>query len=205
MVTAYGFFLLGGLLAMLIRTELAEPGSQFLNQDRFNESFTMHGSIMLFLFLGPFAFGLANYFVPLHVGARDMAFPRLNALSYWFYLWGGLAMVSGFLTADGAADFGWTGYPPLADQVRSPGLGEDLWLTGIALTGLSGILTAVNIIATVVGMRAPGMRMFRLPIFTWNLLVTSVLVLIAFPVLTSGAAMLFSDRLLNSHIYDAAE
>jgi cytochrome c oxidase subunit 1 len=204
MVTAYGFFLLGGLLAMLIRTELAEPGSQFLNQDRFNESFTMHGSIMLFLFLGPFAFGLANYFVPLHVGARDMAFPRLNALSYWFYLFGGLTMVSGFLTADGAADFGWTGYTPLSSIVRSPTLGGDLWLAGIALTGLSGVLTAVNIVATVVAMRAPGMRMFRLPIFTWNMLVTSVLILVAFPMLTAAAVMLFTDRQFGTHIYDPA-
>jgi cytochrome c oxidase subunit I len=165
--------------------------------------FTMHGSIMLFLFLGPFAFGLANYFVPLQIGARDMAFPRLNALSYWFYLFGGLTMVSGFLTADGGADFGWTGYTPLSDIVRTPGIGADLWIIGVALAGLSGILTAVNIVTTVVAMRAPGMRMFRMPIFTWNMLVTSVLVLIAFPILSAAVVMLFSDRHLGSHIYDA--
>ena len=112
MVTAFAFYLIGGALAMVIRAELAEPGSQVVSQGRYNEMFTMHGSIMLFLFLGPFAFGLANYFVPLQVGARDMAFPRLNALSYWFYLFGGVTMLTGFLTADGAADFGWTGYTP---------------------------------------------------------------------------------------------
>ena len=203
MATAFAFYLLGGALAVVIRSELYEPGRQVVSQGRYNEIFTMHGSIMLFLFLGPFAFGLANYFVPLHIGARDMAFPRLNALSYWFYLFGGITMVSGFLTADGGADFGWTGYTPLSDIVRSPGIGADLWIIGVALTGLSGILTAVNIVTTVVCMRAPGMRMFRMPIFTWNMLVTSVLVLIAFPVVSAAAIMLFSDRQLGSHIYDA--
>jgi cytochrome c oxidase subunit I len=204
MATAFAFYLLGGALAVVIRSELYEPGQQVVSQGRYNEMFTMHGSIMLFLFLGPFAFGLANYFVPLHIGARDMAFPRLNALSYWFYLFGGITMVSGFLTADGGADFGWTGYTPLSDIVRTPGIGADLWIMGVALTGLSGILTAVNIVTTVVCMRAPGMRMFRMPIFTWNMLVTSVLVLIAFPVVSAAAIMLFSDRQLGSHIYDAA-
>ncbi|HKA82481.1 MAG TPA: cytochrome c oxidase subunit I [Acidimicrobiales bacterium] len=203
MATAFAFYLLGGALAVVIRSELYEPGQQVVSQGRYNEIFTMHGSIMLFLFLGPFAFGLANYFVPLHIGAKDMAFPRLNALSYWFYLFGGITMVSGFLTADGGADFGWTGYTPLSDIVRSPGIGADLWIIGVALTGLSGILTAVNIVTTVVCMRAPGMRMFRMPIFTWNMLVTSVLVLIAFPVVSAAAIMLFSDRQLGSHIYDA--
>jgi cytochrome c oxidase subunit I len=204
MVTAYAFFLVGGALAMLIRTELAEPGSGLLSQGRYNEMFTMHGSIMLFLFLGPFAFGLGNYFVPLQVGARDMAFPRLNALSYWFYLFGGITMLIGFLTADGAADFGWTGYTPLSSITRSPGIGGDLWLMAIVLTGLSGVLTAVNIVATVVAMRAPSMRMFRLPIFTWNMLVTSILVLIAFPTVTSAGVMLFADRQFGAHIYDSA-
>jgi cytochrome c oxidase subunit I len=203
MATAFAFYLLGGALAVVIRSELYEPGRQVVSQGRYNEMFTMHGSIMLFLFLGPFAFGLANYFVPLQIGAGDMAFPRLNALSYWFYLFGGLTMVSGFLTADGGADFGWTGYTPLSDIVRSPGIGADLWIIGVALTGLSGILTGVNIVTTVVAMRAPGMRMFRMPIFTWNMLVTSVLVLIAFPILSAAAVMLFSDRHLGSHIYDA--
>jgi cytochrome c oxidase subunit I len=203
MVTAYAFYLIGGALAVVIRTELAEPGTQIVSQGRYNEMFTMHGSIMLFLFLGPFAFGLANYLVPLQIGARDMAFPRLNALSYWFFVFGGITMLTGFLTADGAADFGWTGYTPLSSIVRSPSLGADLWIMAIVLTGLSGVLTGVNIVATVVAMRAPGMRMFRLPIFTWNMLVTSVLVLIAFPIITSAGVMLFADRQFGAHIYDA--
>jgi cytochrome c oxidase subunit 1 len=204
MVTAYAFFLVGGALAGIIRTELYSPGTQVVSQGRYNEMFTMHGTIMMFLFIGPFAFGLANYLVPLQIGARDMAFPRLNAMSYWFYLFGGITLLVGFLTADGAADFGWTGYTPLSDIVRSPGVGADLWIMSIVLTGLSGILTAVNIVTTVFAMRAPGMRMFRMPIFTWNMLVTSILVLVAFPVVTAAGAMLFADRQLGAHIYDAA-
>jgi cytochrome c oxidase subunit 1 len=202
MVTAFAFFLIGGALAEVIRAELYSPGKQVVSQGRYNEMFTMHGSIMLFLFLGPFAFGLANYLVPLQIGARDMAFPRLNALSYWFYLFGGITMISGFLTADGAADFGWTGYAPLSSIVRSPALGGDLWLVAVVLTGLSGVLTGVNIVATVLCLRAPGMRMFRMPIFTWNMLVTSILVLMVFPVITSAGAMLFADRHFGAHIYD---
>ena len=203
MVTAFAFFLIGGALAEVIRAQLWSPGNQVVGEGRYNELFTMHGSIMLFLFLGPFAFGLANFLVPLHIGAKDMAFPRLNALSYWFFLFGGLTMLAGFLVADGPADFGWTGYTPLSSVVRSPSPGADLWLLAIVLTGLSGILTSVNIVATVISMRAPGMTMFRMPIFTWNMLVVSILVLIAFPVVTSAGAMLFADRQLGAHIFDA--
>ena len=204
MVTAFGFFLLGGALAGLIRLELFSPGLDVVDEGTFNELFTMHGSIMLFLFLGPFAFGLANYFVPIHIGALDMAFPRLNALSYWAYLFGGLTMVAGFLTADGPADFGWTGYAPLSDITRSPSPGGDLWLIAVVLTGLSGVLTAVNVVATVITMRAEGMTMFRIPVFTWNMLVVSLLVLIAFPVLTAAGAMLLADRHLGAHVFDPA-
>ncbi len=204
MVTAFVFFLIGGALAGVMRAELWEPGNQVVSNERYNELFTMHGSIMLFLFIGPFAFGLANYFVPLHIGAPDMAFPRLNAMSYWFFLFGGFTMLAGFLTADGAADCGWTGYVPLCSEVRSPSVGTDLWLMALVLTGLSGVLTAVNIVATVFCLRTRGMSMFRMPVFTWNMVVTSVLVLIAFPVLTAAAAMLFADRHLDAHIFDVA-
>jgi cytochrome c oxidase subunit 1 len=204
MVTAFAFYLFAGALAGVMRLELFEPGSQVVDEGSYNELFTMHGSIMLFLFLGPFAFGLANYFVPIHIGAKDMAFPRLNALSYWAFLFGGLTMLAGFLVADGPADFGWTGYAPLSDITRSPSAGGDLWLVAILLTGLSGVLTAVNIVATVVTMRAEGMTMFRMPVFTWNMLVVSVLVLIAFPVLTAGGAMLLADRHLGAVVFDEA-
>ncbi len=204
MVTAFAFFLIGGALAEVIRAQLFSPDGSLVSENTYDQLFTMHGTIMLFLFLGPFAFGLANYFVPLHIGARDMAFPRLNALSYWFYLFGGLTLMAGFLTSSGAATFGWTGYAPLSESARSPGVGGDLWIMALVLTGLSGVLTAVNIISTVITMRAPGMTMFRMPIFTWNMLVTSVLVLMAFPVLTAASAMLFADRHFGAHVYDPA-
>ncbi|MEL7209854.1 MAG: cbb3-type cytochrome c oxidase subunit I, partial [Actinomycetota bacterium] len=164
MVTAFCFYLLGGVLAMFIRAELADPGQQVVGNDTYNELFTMHGSIMLLLFAGPFAFGLANYIVPLQIGARDMAFPRLNLISYYVFLGGGLVMVSGFLTAEGPADFGWFAYAPLSDPIRSPGLGGDLWICGVLLTGMSGVMTAVNIVTTTFTMRARGMAMFRMPI-----------------------------------------
>jgi cytochrome c oxidase subunit 1 len=203
MVTAFAFFLVGGVMALMIRVELAEPGQQFVANDTFNELFTMHGTIMLFLFLSAFANGLGNYFVPLQIGAPDMAFPRLNAMSYWVYLFGGLVIVSGFFNSGGAADCGWTSYTPLCDAIRAPGLGVDLWLMGVVLIGISGVLNAINIMTTVFTMRAPGMTMFRMPIFTWDMLVTSFLVLIAFPVLTGAGVMLFADRHFGGHIFDA--
>ena len=204
MLTAFAFYIVGGILAAVIRVELAQTGQQVVDNGTYNQLFTMHGSIMLFLFIGPFAFGLANYFVPIHIGAKDMAFPRLNAMSYWFFLFGGFTMLAGFLTADGAADFGWTGYTPLSAVTYSPSVGADLWIMALVLTGLSGVLTAVNVVATVISMRAEGMTMFRMPVFTWNMLVVSVLILIAFPMLTAAAVMLFADRHFGAHIFDAA-
>ncbi|MGH2685714.1 MAG: cytochrome c oxidase subunit I [Actinomycetota bacterium] len=202
MVTSFGFFLIGGALALLIRAELYEPGVQVVTTDTYNQLFTMHGSIMMFLFIGPMAFGLANYLVPLQIGAPDMAFPRLNALSYWLFLGGGLTMISGFLTSDGAASFGWTAYPPLSLDTYTQTVGAELWLIGLALTGFSSVFTGVNIVATIASMRAPGMRMFRMPIFTWNMLVTSVLVLMAFPVITAAGVMLFADRHFGTHVFN---
>jgi cytochrome c oxidase subunit I len=203
LVTSFLFFLAAGVMAMLMRTQLSQPDNTFLSQHAFNELFTMHGSLMLYLFAGPFAFGgLANYIVPLQVGAPDMAFPRLNALSYWLYLGGGTMMVSGFLTTGGAADFGWVAYAPLSNAVNSPGAGPDLWIVALILTGFSAIFTGVNIIATVFYLRAPGMTMFRVPIFTWNMVVTGILILIAFPVLTGALIMLYADRHFGTHIYE---
>ena len=202
MWTAFGFFLLAGVLAMLMRTELAEPGLQVVNRHEYNQLFTMHGTMMMYLFAAPFGLGLANYLVPLHIGAPDMAFPRLNALSYWLFLGGGLTVTAGFLTSGGAADIGWTGTAPLSNAIHGPGAGIDLWVAGLLLAGLSSVATAVNVITTVFCLRAPGMTMFRMPIFTWNMLVTSVLILMAFPVFTSALAMLFADRHMNTHIFD---
>jgi cytochrome c oxidase subunit 1 len=201
-VTALGFLAVGGLLAGIIRTELAQPGMQVVDRSTYNSLFTIHGSVMVYLFAAPFGFALANYLVPLQIGAPDMAFPRLNALSYWLYLFGGLIMLGGFLTDGGAADFGWFAYPPLAGPRGSPGLGGDLWIVAIILTGTSGTLSAVNVITTVTLMRAPGMTLFRMPILTWNLLLTSFMVLLAFPVLTGALMMLEADRRFGARFFD---
>jgi cytochrome c oxidase subunit 1 len=203
-LTAFGFFLVGGVLALVMRTELAQPGLQIVSESTYNELFTMHGSIMMFLFAVPMAIGLANYLVPLQIGAPDVAFPRLNALSYWLSLGGGLTMLSGFLTSRGAAAFGWTAYTPLSDAVHSPGLGSDLWIVALLITGVSSVLAAVNLITTVISLRAPGMTMFRMPIFTWNMLVVSFMILLAFPVVTAAMALLYADRHLGSHFFDAS-
>ncbi len=176
-----------------------------MSEATYNQLFTMHGSIMMFLFAVPMAFGLANYLVPLQIGAPDMAFPRLNALSFWLFLGGGLMMVSSFLTSQGAPAFGWTAYAPLSDAVRSPGAGADLWIVALIITGVGTILTAVNLITTVVCLRAPGMVMFRMPIFTWNMLIVSVMVILAFPVLTSGLSLLWADRHLGSTFFEPAQ
>jgi cytochrome c oxidase subunit 1 len=203
--TSVGFFLIAGLMAMFIRAQLIRPDNTFLSQAVYNELFTMHGSLMMYLFAGPFAFGgFANLLVPIQVGAPDMAFPRLNLLSYWLYLSGGLIMLSGFLVAGGAADFGWVAYAPLSNAVNSPGSGADLWIVALVLTGFSAIFTGVNIVTTVLYLRAPGMTMFRIPIFTWNMLVTAILILIAFPVLTSALVMLYADRHFGTHIFEVS-
>src|SRR5215210_2960199 len=203
-VTSMGFFLLGGVLALGIRAELAFPGLQYLSRETYNQFFTMHGTIMLLLFATPLFSGFANAIMPLQIGSPDVAFPRLNMLSYWLYLFGGLVTVSGFLSPSGAASFGWVAYAPLSDAVNSPGVGGDLWIMGLYMAGLGTILGAVNFVTTIITMRAPGMTMFRMPIFTWNILVTSILVLIAFPILAAALLVLESDRSMGSHVFDAA-
>src|ERR1700728_538838 len=204
MITSLILFFIAGIMALVIRAQLATPTASLVNFQTYNELFTMHGSLMMYLFAGPFAFGgLANYIVPLQVGAPDMAFPRLNALSYWLYLGGSITMLSGFLVAGGAASYGWVAYAPLSNATNSPGAGADLWLMALALTGFSAIFTGVNLCATIFYLRAPGMTMFRMPIFTWNMLVTGILILIAFPVLTAALIMLFCDRHFGTHIYTA--
>ncbi len=202
--TALAFFGFGGLLALGIRAELAFPGLQYLHYETFNQFFTMHGTIMLLMFATPMFAAFANALMPLQIGAPDVAFPRMNMFSYWLYLFGSLMACSGFLSPDGAAAFGWFAYAPLSDAIHSPGVGGDLWIMGLYLLGLSSILGAVNFITTITCMRAPGMTMFRMPIFTWNILVTSIMVLLAFPVLAAGLLVLGSDRRLGTHILDAA-
>ncbi|BEK90227.1 cytochrome c oxidase subunit I [Nocardia seriolae] len=204
LVTAMSFFMVGGIMALLMRAELARPGMQFLSPEQFNQLFTMHGTIMLLFYATAIVFGFANIILPLQIGAPDVAFPRLNAFSYWLYLFGGTMATAGFITPGGAADFGWTAYAPLSDIVHSPGVGGDLWILGLAVSGLGTILGAVNMLTTVVCLRCPGMTMFRMPIFTWNIAITSLLVLLAFPLLTAALFGLAYDRHLGGHIYDPA-
>jgi cytochrome c oxidase subunit 1 len=204
LVTSFGFFLLGGVLALMIRAELAYPGNQLVDDETYNQLFTMHGTIMLLLFATPLFVGFANCIMPIQIGAPDVAFPRLNMFSYWLFLFGGLIASAGFLVPGGAASFGWTAYTPLSDAVHSPGVGGDLWIMGLYLAGLGTILGAVNFVTTIFTMRAPGMTMFRMPIFTWNILVTSMLVLIAFPILAGALLMLEADRRLGANVFDAA-
>ena len=204
MCTAFFFFMVGGLMALLMRAELARPGLQFLTQEQYNQLVTMHGTIMLLFYATAIVFGFANFVLPLQIGSPDVAFPRLNAFSYWLYLFGALIATSGFATPNGAAAFGWTAYTPLSDAINSPGAGGDLWIMGLAVSGLGTILGAVNMITTVVCLRAPGMTMWRLPIFTWNILVTSILILIAFPILTAALFGLAADRHFGAHVFDPA-
>jgi cytochrome c oxidase subunit 1 len=202
LVTAFVFFLVGGLMALLMRGELARPGLQFLSLEQYNQLFTMHGTIMLLFFATPMVFAFANLVLPLQIGAPDVSFPRLNAFSYWLFLFGGLTAISGFATPGGAADFGWYAYSPLTDAINSPGVGADLWFVGLAVSGLGTILGGVNMITTVVTLRAPGMTMFRMPIFTWNILVTSFLVLLAFPILTAAIFGVLADRKFGAQIFE---
>ena len=204
LVTSFGFFLLGGVMALVIRAELAQPGTDFVDDELYNQLFTMHGTVMLLLFATPLFFGFGNAIMPLQIGAPDVAFPRLNMFSYWLYLFGGLIVISGFLTPGGAASFGWFAYAPLSDAMNSPGIGGDLWVMGLWMSGLGTILGAVNFITTIFTMRAPGMTMFRMPIFVWNTLVTSMLVLIAFPIFGAALLALEADRLFGADVFDPA-
>jgi cytochrome c oxidase subunit I len=195
------FFLMAGLMALLMRAELARPGLQLLSEEAYNELFTMHGTIMMLVFGTPAVAAFANYLVPLQIGAADMAFPRLNALSFWFFLFGSVILLSGFLTIGGAASAGWTGYAPLSDRAYTPSAGMDLWIAGLILTGISSILGGINFMTTIFTRRAPGMTMLRMPMFTWGILVTSALILFAFPPLTAALAMLYIDRNLGGAFF----
>jgi cytochrome c oxidase subunit 1 len=202
--SALVFFVVAGLLSLLMRAELALPGLQLMDLGTYNQLFTMHGTAMIFFFATPMVVGLANYLVPLHIGAPDVAFPRLNAFTYWLFLFSALIVFGGFGVTTGAAAFGWYGYPPLSTATYSPGLGGDLWVVGLLLGGVASILGAVNLVATIFALRAPGMSMFRLPLFTWNILVTSMLIMFSFPVLGSALAMLFIDRNLGGAFFTDA-
>ena len=205
LISSFIYFCLGGVMALVIRAQLFEPGLEILQtKDQYNQLFTMHGTIMLLMFATPLFAGFANVLMPLQIGAPDVAFPRLNAFAYWLYSFGSLIAVAGFLTPQGAASFGWFAYAPLSSETFTPGDGGNLWVIGLGISGFGTILGAVNFITTIITMRAPGMTMFRMPIFTWNILVTSILVLMAFPVLAAALFSLCADRILGAHVYDAA-
>jgi len=204
-VAAFGFFMVGGVLALLMRAELAQPGLQVMSVESYDQSFTIHGTIMMLLFGTPMVAAFSNYLVPLQVGAADMVFPRLNALSFWLFLSGGIIVLSGYLTQSGPADIGWTGYAPLNEPTFSSSTGTDLWIVGLALTGVASIMGAVNFVATILTRRAPGMSMFRMPMFCWGILVTSLLILFAFPAITAALAMLLLDRRFGASFFVPTE
>jgi cytochrome c oxidase subunit 1 len=201
LITSVAWFLIAGLMALAMRAELAIPGMQIISLEQYNQLFTMHGTIMLFLFATPLFVGFGNVIMPLQIGAPDVSFPRLNMFAYWLFFFGGILVIAGFFTPGGAASFGWFAYAPLSNAVNSPQVGADLWLLGLTLGGLGTILGSVNFITTIFTMRAPGMTMFRMPIFTWTIMITSLLVLIAFPVLAAALAVAFIDRQYGAVIF----
>jgi cytochrome c oxidase subunit 1 len=222
------FFLVGGVLALLVRTQLATPDSQFLAdfakvlgqskpnvQQLYNQVFSMHGTTMIFLFVIPMWSGFGNYFVPLQIGARDMAFPRINAFSFWLIPLGALILFSGFLVGPsdmvingvkvhclgGAGQAGWTGYVPLTERLYTCSTGQDLWIVGLHVLGISSMLGGVNFLVTIMNMRAPGMTLFRMPLFTWSILITAFLVVLASPFLATALAMVLADRQFGQHFF----
>ncbi len=204
LITSFVFFMIGGFMALLMRAELARPGMQFLSPEQYNQLFTMHGTIMLLFFATPIVFAFANFVVPIQIGAPDVSFPRLNSFAYWLYAFGGTLALAGFITPGGAADFGWFAYAPLNDAVNSPGVGANMWIVGLAISGLGTILGGVNMITTILTLRAPGMTMFRMPIFTWSILITALLAILVFPLLAAALFALAADRILGAHVYDPA-
>ncbi|HEX7049516.1 MAG TPA: cytochrome c oxidase subunit I [Longimicrobiales bacterium] len=201
--TALFFFLTGGLEALLIRTQLARPENDFLSADVYNQIFTMHGTTMIFLVAMPLGVAFFNYLIPLQIGARDVAFPRLNALSYWIYLFGGLFLNASFLFG-AAPNGGWFGYAPLTGQQYSPGPNIDFWAIGLQILGVSSILGGINFITTITNLRAPGMKLMRMPLFTWMTFVTSFLLITALPVFAVGLILLSFDRFFGATFFVTA-
>jgi cytochrome c oxidase subunit 1 len=201
-VAAMFFFLLGGLEALLIRTQLAFPESGFLTADVYNQIFTMHGVTMIFLFVMPFAAAFANYLIPLQIGARDVAFPRLNALSFWVWLSGAIFLNTSWIVGGGGADCGWFCYSPNSGITFSPTNGVDFYAIGLLITGIASLVSAVNLAVTCLNMRAPGMSLFRMPVLTWMLLVTQFLLAFALPVITVALLLLLFDRQFDSQFFD---
>ncbi len=203
LISSVVWFMIGGLMALIIRAQLFAPGLEVVaTKEQYNQLFTMHGTIMLLMFATPLFAGFANVLMPLQIGAPDVAFPRLNALAFWLYTFGSLIAVGGFLTPQGAASFGWFAYAPLSDVTFSPGVGGNLWVLGLGISGFGTIMGGVNFITTIITMRAPGMTMWRMSVFTWNTLITSILVILVFPVLAAAFFGLAADRIFGAHIYN---
>jgi len=197
------FFLIGGIEAILIRLQLAQPNGKLLSADLYNQVYTMHGTTMIFLVVMPLGAAFMNYLLPLQIGARDVAFPRLNALSFWTFLGGGIVLNSAWLLG-GGADGGWFMYAPNSGVTFSPTHGIDLWVMGLLITGISSLVGAANLVTTVLNMRAPGMTLFKMPVFTWMSLVTQMLLLFALPVITAALFLLLFDRLFGATFFDVS-
>ncbi len=196
------FLVIGGIEAIMIRVQLAGPERAFLHPQTYNELLTMHGTTMIFLAAMPILAGFGNYVVPLMIGAHDMAFPRLNALGVWLFILGGLLLYASFFSG-GAPDAGWFAYAPLTAKTFSPHKGMDFWILGLMVTGIASISSSINFIVTILNMRAPGMKLNRMPIFVWTMLVTSFLIVFAFPSLTVAQILLFLDRNFGTGFYAA--
>ncbi len=199
------FFFAGGVLALLVRTQLAWHHMGFLSQQQYNQFFTMHASTMLFLFVIPVGAGFGNYLLPLMIGAKDMAYPRINAFALWLIPLAGIIMFSSFFVEGGSAQAGWTSYQPLASKTFLPGHGTDLWILGVQILGISSVGGAINFLVTTMTMRAPGMTLGRMPVFVWMIVVTSVLVVFATPVLAGVLTMGFTDRFIGTNFFDPRE
>jgi cytochrome c oxidase subunit 1 len=200
-VTSLVFFLLGGLMSLFMRAQLATPNESFVTRDQYDQLFTMHGTTMIFLVVVPILAGFGNYLVPLMIGARDMAFPRLNAFSYWMFLFGGIVLYSSFLANGGPAKAGWTAYVPLSEKTFSPGNGQDLWILSLHLLAVSSLAGAINFIATIHNMRAPGMTWTRIPLFVWSIVVYAGLLVVVLPVIGAGLLLLLLDRQVGTHFF----
>ena len=198
--TAFAFFLIGGLEALLLRIQLGTAENTFLTPEAYNQLFTMHGTTMIFLAIMPLSAMFFNYFIPLMIGARDVAFPRLNAFSYWVFLFGGLFLNASFLFG-AAPNGGWFGYANLTSRQYSPGLNIDFWVGGLQILGVASLAAAVNFFTTIVNMRAQGMKLMRMPMFVWMSFITQVLLLLAFPVITVALILLMFDRSFGTHFF----
>ena len=200
-VSAFFFFFAAGLMAVLMRAQLSQAGNEIVTEDSYNQLITIHGTAMIFLFVVPILAGFGNYLVPLMIGARDMAFPRLNAASYWLFLLGGLVILSSFLADGGAANSGWTAYTPLSTDEFSPGTGQDLWILGLHLTSLSSLAGAINFIVTIHNMRTPGMTWMRIPLFVWAIEAFSVLLVLVLPTISAAVTLLLLDRQVGTDFF----